>query len=42
MVHIPVLLTAASLAASFAVLLLVTWWTRENEIDDDILTVMEA
>ena len=34
--------TAVSLAASFVVLLLVSWWTRGEEIDDDVLAVMEA
>jgi SSS family transporter len=34
--------TAVSLAASFAVLLLVTWWTREEPLDEDVLAVMEA
>jgi SSS family transporter len=33
---------AVSLAASFAVLLLVTWWTGGDGIDEDVLTVMEA
>lgn len=34
--------TAVSLAASFAVLLLVSWWTRPEEIDEDVRAVMEA
>lgn len=34
--------TAVSLAASFAVLLLVSWWTKTEEIDEDVLAVMEA
>jgi Na+/proline symporter len=34
--------TAVSLAASFTVLLLVTWWTREEPLDEDVLAVMEA
>ncbi len=34
--------TAVSLAASFAVLLAVSWWTRAEEIDEDVLAVMEA
>lgn len=34
--------TAVSLAASFAVLLLVSWWTGGEEIDEDVLAVMEA
>jgi SSS family transporter len=33
---------AVSLAVSFAVLLLVTWWTGGEEIDEDVLAVMEA
>jgi SSS family transporter len=37
-----VLPAAVSLAASFTVLLLVTWWTREDRLDDDVLAVMEA
>ncbi len=37
-----VLPTAVSLAASFAVLLLVTWWTREETLDEDVEAVMEA
>lgn len=34
--------TAVSLAASFVVLLLVSWCTRDEEIDEDVLAVMEA
>ena len=34
--------TAISLAASFAVLLLVSWFTGGEEIDEDVLAVMEA
>lgn len=34
--------TAVSLAASFLVLLLVSAWTRAEEIDEDVATVMEA
>lgn len=34
--------TAVSLAASFAVLLLVSVWTRPEEVDEDVLAVMEA
>ena len=34
--------TAVSLAASFVVLLLVSWWTGGEEIDEDVLAVMEA
>ena len=34
--------TAVSLSASFAVLLLVSWWTGGEEIDEDVLAVMEA
>ncbi|MEA2561668.1 MAG: sodium/proline symporter [Acidobacteriota bacterium] len=34
--------TAVSLAASFVVLLLVSWWSAGEEIDEDVLAVMEA
>jgi Na+/proline symporter len=34
--------TAVSLAASFLVLLLATWLTREESLDDDVRMVMEA
>jgi Na+/proline symporter len=33
---------AGSLSASFAVLLLVSWWTGGEEIDEDVAAVMEA
>jgi Na+/proline symporter len=33
---------AVSLSASFVVLLLVSWWTGEEEIDEDVRAVMEA
>lgn len=33
---------AISLAASFLVLLVITWWTGGEEIDEDVVAVMEA